>query len=742
MSIFFGPYEAGHGGAAEMQAAFVAAEERRSAEVAALEWKLRETRRRHLEELSHFGAESLSTDFNEVGWHDGGSWPSGHLSRCGTRPERQNQDRGLGTVLAILRRSVGGHSIRLWVEDLTAVGGARLHAVDETSGARTHRDVSDATLSGLLAAFKVHMPGVLGELDDIDEFLHALLGACHIRAAGGRGLEILLPALDQAPKVADVSYVSQSSRGHGGHENATSTNVERQRLLPQGTVAYDGMIPGYVLRPETSNMVPSQAWVIRPREPSGRPPLRPPWQPPHSESSASREPAAAPQAPPRPMASRHAQLQATPARELSTREERWTSRTPSRPQALSSSAQELSRAQEEARTCWTSPAVSSRGAPSPGAPCLDVRGPEGNPDNQARLPVSTVPSLSVHAPCRPPGRPTGRPTPSIARGRGDSGGHSRDHVRDEGQGKQQQQQPPRRVPMRPQSAPHGGRRPQSARFQRDDGQVQKVPSRVQPEATLRSNSSRRRVRPSSAKALKHRRVIDDGADSIIYEDIEEENEEPFGLDDFGNDEEELPLPTSSLQRETGTRRQRGNQASQKRLASSGGTGGCSSSSSRSVSRSRLAPSRSASQPPSGPPMEPGRDSRSVSRGSSAASEEADAPLEEQQVEVSASQQEFRLEPKLDQLEEQEAQEESIAQQSSAPGENEAPLPQACCAQEAHNTPAVPADGEATAPEASLSSSKLQALPFSLEPRQTASRGFCEPRASSPPPRRSRSTLEG
>ena len=35
----------------------------------------------------------------------------------------------------------------------------------------------------------------------------------------------------------------------------------------------------------------------------------------------------------------------------------------------------------------------------------------------------------------------------------------------------------------------------------------------------------RRARPTSAKALKHRRVVDDSVDSIIYEDDEEEQEE-------------------------------------------------------------------------------------------------------------------------------------------------------------------------------------------------------------------------
>mmetsp|Transcript_56938 Transcript_56938/g.123221 ORF Transcript_56938/g.123221 Transcript_56938/m.123221 type:complete len:517 (-) Transcript_56938:150-1700(-) len=73
------------------------------------------------------------------------------------------------------------------------------------------------------------------------------------------------------------------------------------------------------------------------------------------------------------------------------------------------------------------------------------------------------------------------------------------------------------------------RRPQSARpavtssscpFPQGGQQSEEWPSR--PSDTL--PAGRRRPRPTSAKALKHRRVVDDGIDSIIYEDVEEDSE--------------------------------------------------------------------------------------------------------------------------------------------------------------------------------------------------------------------------
>jgi hypothetical protein len=105
--------------------------------------------------------------------------------------------------------------------------------------------------------------------------------------------------------------------------------------------------------------------------------------------------------------------------------------------------------------------------------------------------------------------------------------------------------PPHRRSMRPQSAPQdagaarraAARRPQSATQRpnqdahangRLDGPPSFCTSRRLGSSTTSSVSevaARRRVRPTSAKALKHRRVIDDGADSLIYEDIEEEDDE-------------------------------------------------------------------------------------------------------------------------------------------------------------------------------------------------------------------------
>mmetsp|Transcript_88765 Transcript_88765/g.139057 ORF Transcript_88765/g.139057 Transcript_88765/m.139057 type:complete len:505 (+) Transcript_88765:247-1761(+) len=86
---------------------------------------------------------------------------------------------------------------------------------------------------------------------------------------------------------------------------------------------------------------------------------------------------------------------------------------------------------------------------------------------------------------------------------------------------------PRRPIVRPHSAPQSSRRPQSARLA-----GREAVDRAHEELRLCAESSesfctprRRRARPTSAKALKHRRVIDDGVDSIIYEDVEEEEEE-------------------------------------------------------------------------------------------------------------------------------------------------------------------------------------------------------------------------
>ncbi|CAE8615645.1 unnamed protein product, partial [Polarella glacialis] len=172
------------------------------------------------------------------------------------------------------------------------------------------------------------------------------------------------------------------------------------------------------------------------------------------------------------------------------------------------------------------------------------------------------------------------------------------------------------APVRPQSAPHQSapqgtvRRPQSARLAgREDpyddvdeedcrpeaaAPPRKAPSSAEelrtwpPGGALNDLSATRgrRARPTSAKALKHRRVVDDGVDSIIYEDIEEEEEEE--LEELGEREERS---WEGLEGQQDAGHSRMHRSSSQAARHGSGTGGCSSCSSLS-SRSR---------PPSAPP---------------------------------------------------------------------------------------------------------------------------------------------
>ncbi|CAJ1357576.1 unnamed protein product, partial [Effrenium voratum] len=157
-----------------------ALEERRRAEVSALEWKLRETRRRHIEELSRLASAS-STEY---------AWAAPANPPQEPRPRRRlagaslcasssaGHLEGSGPVVVSLKKDYGAHRIRLWVEDLACFGSARIHALDEATGARSHRDIPDAALSKLLTAYK-RSPSC--DPDDVDEFLRALLRACKIQ---------------------------------------------------------------------------------------------------------------------------------------------------------------------------------------------------------------------------------------------------------------------------------------------------------------------------------------------------------------------------------------------------------------------------------------------------------------------------------------------------------------------------------------------------------------------------------
>ena len=138
----------------------------------AQEWKLRETRRRHIDELARLSSQP------EL-------WAPEIAPPLAVPPSRPGDT---GPVLVSSRRDCGAHRIRLWIEDLGSLSSARLHAVDEATGARVYRDMPDAALSRLLSVFQ--SPSC--DPDDVDDFLRALLAACKIRMFPG-GLDLILP---------------------------------------------------------------------------------------------------------------------------------------------------------------------------------------------------------------------------------------------------------------------------------------------------------------------------------------------------------------------------------------------------------------------------------------------------------------------------------------------------------------------------------------------------------------------
>mmetsp|Transcript_52439 Transcript_52439/g.93993 ORF Transcript_52439/g.93993 Transcript_52439/m.93993 type:complete len:793 (-) Transcript_52439:77-2455(-) len=562
-----------HAAEAAVAAALAAAEQRRSAEVAALEWKLRETRRRHVEELASFSrsvGSQVSTEFEawsgatsldaEATSSSSSSWCSdvplaGSFGEFGRRDQASREISG--PVLASLRRDFGRRSIRLWAEDLVSLGGARLHALDESCGSRTHTDVSDAILSSLLNDYRMRV-GILLRADgseDIDEFIRFLLGACKLAHSAGGQIHIRLPS-EMLPQTYPVPL------------------VEAPKAWQPPEASFSGMIPGYILRPQTCNMVPSPNYVLKPRlAPQDRskaqavlqPQTREAW----TQSKAGKVATAS---------TKHGYPGKVPSEPH--RPQAPSAPRPPRPQVRSS--RELARAQEDDELDDESkrnstPATSSRAAR---AKCNEG---QGMADGQQPSRTSERSEMAEErTPARPPGQPRGRPPP---------GGNQTSRAG---------RQPQRPSIPRPQSAPHSGRRPQSARPHGRDEEPQ-VSKSAQAESQSRTwpLPPGRRLRPTSAKALKHRRVVDDGVDSIIYEDVEEEEEE----------EEQLQSRWESL--DQGQEQEAGHEAPHS------GTGGCSTcSSSQSLLRSRP-PSASRcgrSRPAS---AGPGRRARSPSHSSSA-----------------------------------------------------------------------------------------------------------------------------
>lgn len=393
--------------------------------MASEEWKLRETRRRHIDELARLAgsssterlpgkcettsAMSVSPGFRS-GFSPGGFSPSFRGGGAGRMLEGSMPE-AAGTVLVSCRRDFGAHRIRLWVEDLASIGSARFHAIDEATGARMYRDIPDAALSRLLTVFR-RSPTC--DPDDVDDFLRAMLRACKIRMFPG-GLDIALPSdQDLQPEVrpaplnlrvmqhisamggqrpGEVGEVGQVSLGHQAAKTASAKSIPCMAVAPGPGSTGLGVTPVMSLH--------QQLRPPRPSKPPGRPQVGMPKR---------------------------------PVRRV---------RPQSAPHTGRSEEPRASKAMEAA-------ADAARSART----------------------VSGSTAITGQSPCRSPCWSPCRPEPKS------HGPH----------------------------ALHGNQSPS-------------VPSMIP--GAFRG----RRARPTSAKALKHRRVVDDSVDSIIYEDDEEEQEE-------------------------------------------------------------------------------------------------------------------------------------------------------------------------------------------------------------------------
>jgi len=468
----------------------LAQDHRRVTEIAVLEAKLQETRRRHAEELLRLGAGSItmpapratasitmpaprtipagarfpldargpfvtaqgsaSTELPMGGTGDGrlaaalagqrGGVPAGSLP-AGTANAG-------GPVLASRRRDIGQRTFRLWVEDRPASQSARVYAMDESTGRRTCSDVSDASLSSMLASFRCSQgrEACTESQADVDDFLHALLGGVRfVASANGAGLEM------QVPAEVSASRPPATPSNYSGSGATVSSSEERGRTAACG--------------PPTPGAQPASSL----RRPDGfSQPERP---------------------------------RLVPSLDIDG------------PSQKVVPGQSTSRAVPDVASP-TGPAVSQ--APTlHGVPCLHHGGPRSDYAITHACSPETIAEKLTTEPARPSGRPSGRPCYSAVAA---------------------SKSVHRRTVSRPQSAPNNAKRPQSARPAGRDAdrncRVEASALRKMPEerrvsmivAALDGRASRR-TRPVSAKAMKHRRVFDDGNDSIIYEDIEEEMEE-------------------------------------------------------------------------------------------------------------------------------------------------------------------------------------------------------------------------
>ena len=254
------------------------------------EWKLRETRRRHIDELARLSTGSSSTERAWSGWSETPSFGSVYEIAPEIRGMSSSTMEVTGPVLVSCRRDCGAHRIRLWVEDLATIGSARVHALDEATGARMYRDIPDAALSRLLAAFK-RSPTC--DPDDVDDFLRAMLAACKIRMFPG-GLDVVLPseedlhpAIKPAPlNLRVMQHISNMAaagmrRPVSLHQPSSPSSPSKPRhrgksttqsplgSAPSIAVSPFGVAPVTPLQQEPQAHAPCRP--PRPSKPSGRP---------------------------------------------------------------------------------------------------------------------------------------------------------------------------------------------------------------------------------------------------------------------------------------------------------------------------------------------------------------------------------------------------------------------------------------------------------------------------------------
>lgn len=410
-------------GTSTLQVATVLLEEERwrNAEIAALEWKLQETRRRHVEELANIAAVDRSGILGTVSATTqlSGTWPIFPPAKVAAgspfgavrarAAQATPRELSTGPTLATRRRHVQGRRVQLWVEDRLASETARVHVMDEDGSWRTHSDVPDHSLSRMFEGFRQSRGRTLTIDDhvDIDDFLHALLDGVDLieASSGDKGPELSLPS-----RFDNLRSAQATPKWTGGGAGSIGKLEQDQKADAAGS---------------TSSNPQDQ-----PRDCAGP-----------------------------------------------------SSLSPAGPQSLPSA-----------------------GPLSPGnSPSEEVAG-------------CCADSYSVNSTMDAPGR--GEPAAIDPWHVGQS---SRGRVCI-GQVAPVARSSHHRILARPLSAPNRAKRPQTAyRLYRDRDRTVRAASPGPWESSRVSSSGR--VRPTSAKALKHRRMEDDGNDSIIYEDIEGENEE-------------------------------------------------------------------------------------------------------------------------------------------------------------------------------------------------------------------------